>query len=55
MDSEVLRIIIDLLKEQTTDNAGGDKLWQENAQWYLDKIGSTYIYVTSWEYEHGIE
>jgi hypothetical protein len=55
MDSEVLRIIIDVLKAQTRDDEG-DSRWQEDAQWYLNKIGEAFIDVSSWEYENdGLE
>ena len=37
MDSEVLRIIIEVLKAQTKDDEG-DSRWQEDAQWYLIKL-----------------
>ena len=47
MDSEVLRIIIDVLKAQTRDDEG-DSRWQEDAQWYLNMIGEAFIDVSSW-------
>ena len=51
MDSEVLRIIIDVLKEQTKD-VEGDSRWREDAQWYLNMIGEAFIDVTSWELDN---
>jgi len=51
MDSEVLRIIIDVLKEQTKD-VEGDSRWREDAQWYLNMIGEAFIDVTSWEFDN---
>jgi hypothetical protein len=55
IDSEVLRIIIDVLKKQTKDDES-DTRWREDAQWYLNMIGQTFIDVSSWEYENdGLE
>ena len=51
IDSEVLRIIIDVLKKQTKDDES-DTRWREDAQWYLNMIGQTFIDVTSWEYDN---
>jgi hypothetical protein len=47
MDSEVLRIIINVLKEQTKDNECDDR-WREDAQFYLNLIGEAFIDVSSW-------
>ncbi len=51
MDSEVLRIIIDVLKEQTEDKECDDR-WRDDAQFYLNMIGEAFIDVTSWEYNN---
>jgi hypothetical protein len=48
IDSEVLRIIIDVIKEQTVDEDVDDR-WREDAKWWLGMIGETFIEVTGWD------
>ena len=62
IDSEVLRILIGVLETNAEDEEVGEH-GREDAKWWLEMIGKTFIEVTGWskynvekgkEYEFGV-